>query len=184
MEVAFRRLLGELIVFSNISATRPWESPGAADLHNRLKTKLMCVQSKVSADGLVKDLHTRLSKIMSQKQLYSFHEFSTKYCLLYCLCGAAGIPASSVLGLLAHTSVFHLLRGHPGAGNKQLPRDCSLDCPCSILVSKCNGSLIILVALNKLRMGKPIKCCIPLNLIEALSNTLVVLRFHPDYLNI
>lgn len=132
---------------------------------------------------------TRLSKIMSQRQLYSLHDFSTTYCLLYWLCGAVGIPASSVLALLACTNVFHLLRGHPGAGNKQLPRElrtqfCSLDCPCSILVPKCDGSLIILMALNKLRMEKPIKCCIPLNLIEALSNTLVVLGFHPNYLNI
>lgn len=114
----------------------------------------------------------------------SLHEFSITDCLLYWLCGADGIPASNVLGLLACTNVFHLLRGHPGAGNKQLLRDCSLDCPCIILVSKCDGSLIILVALNKLRMEKPIKYFIPLNLTEALSNTLVVLGLHPDYLNI
>lgn len=158
---------------------RPWSSRSTYQAPNKIN-----VQSKVSADGLVKDLHTRLSKMMSQEQLYSLHEFSTTSHLLYCLRGAAGIPAPSVLGLLAYTSVFHLLRGCPGAGNKQLPRDCSLYCPCSIWVSECDGSLIILVALNQLRMEKPIKCCIPLNLIEALSNTLVVLRFHPHYWNI
>lgn len=58
-----------------------------------------------------------------------------------------------------------------GAGNEQLPRDCSLYCPCNVLVSKYDGSLVILVALNQLIIEKPIKCCIPLNLIEALSNT-------------
>lgn len=127
---------------------------------------------------------TRLSKIISQKQLYSLHEFSTTFCLLYWLCGAVGLPASNALGFLAHTNVFHLLREHPGAANKQLLRDYSLDCPCIIFIPKSDGSLIILMALNKLRMEKPIKCCILLNLIEALSNTLVVLEFHPDYLNI
>lgn len=41
MEVASRRLLGELVIRRNISAARPQEGPGAADPHPRLETKSM-----------------------------------------------------------------------------------------------------------------------------------------------
>lgn len=41
VEVASRRLLGELIICRNISAAGPREGPGAADPHPRLETKSM-----------------------------------------------------------------------------------------------------------------------------------------------
>lgn len=44
MEVASRRLLGELIICRNISAARPREGRGAADPHTRLKTNSMCTE--------------------------------------------------------------------------------------------------------------------------------------------
>lgn len=156
---------------------RPWSCRSTYQTQNKVN-----VQNKVSADGLVKDLQS-FPKECPRNNFIPYLYFP-QHSVSYIGCVELLASQHPMFWDFWQANVCHLLRGHPGAGNKQLPRVCSLDCPCSILVSKCGGSLIILVALSKLRMEKPIKCCIPLNLIEALSNTLVVLGFHPDYLSI